>query len=131
MTFCILFAKILNVVCGCSSMVRIPAFQAGCVGSIPIICSTKKPVELVFRGLFSFCLFTLLFTFYRISIFRPRPPKSPQAQFSAAFLFYGHIFYNTFITRLDRTVQQPPAQAAPGLIVCCPLFSSGCAYAPG
>lgn len=42
MTFCILFAKILNVVCGCSSMVRIPAFQAGCVGSIPIICSTSE-----------------------------------------------------------------------------------------
>lgn len=52
MTFCILFAKILNVVCGCSSMVRIPAFQAGCVGSIPIICSIQKPVEPTFRGLF-------------------------------------------------------------------------------
>ena len=32
----------ISVVCGCSSMARIPAFQAGRVGSIPITRSKRK-----------------------------------------------------------------------------------------
>ena len=38
---------IIAVQCGCSSTARIPAFQAGCVGSIPITRSKLKAPTLV------------------------------------------------------------------------------------
>ena len=38
--------------CGCSSTARIPAFQAGCVGSIPITRSKREVVPLGMTSLF-------------------------------------------------------------------------------